>query len=199
EAVAELHHPGIVQIYELDECRGLPYFSMELMEGGNLAGLLEKGPLAPRDAAGLIEAVARAIHAAHEKGIVHRDLKPANVLLASGCPQPPLAGYIPKVADFGLAKRLGGLGTTATGQVMGTPEYMAPEQAAGRIHDISPRTDVYSLGALLYQCLAGRRPFQGGTLTEVLRQVTQDDPVPLRRLRRVHRDLETICLKCLEK
>jgi tetratricopeptide (TPR) repeat protein/tRNA A-37 threonylcarbamoyl transferase component Bud32 len=210
EAVAELHHPGIVQIYELDECRGLPYFSMELMEGGNLAALLEKGPLASREAARLIEAIARAIHAAHEKGIVHRDLKPANVLLTSGgrepsgeaqtgVSRPPLAGYIPKVADFGLAKRLGGLGTTATGQVMGTPEYMAPEQAAGRTHDISPRTDVYSLGALLYQCLTGRRPFQGGTLTEVLRQVTQDEPVPLRRLRRVHRDLETICLKCLEK
>ena len=214
EAVAELHHPGIVQIYELGECRGLPFFSMELMEGGNLATLLEKGPMAPRDAAALIEAVARAIHAAHEKGIVHRDLKPPNILLThdpasgrreppegadAGGLRPPLAGYIAKVADFGLAKRLGGLGTTATGQVMGTPEYMAPEQAAGRIHDISPRTDVYSLGALLYQCLAGRRPFQGGTLTEVLRQVVQEEPVPLRRLRRVHRDLETICLKCLEK
>ena len=161
EAVARLQHPNIVQIYEVGEHDGQPFFSLEFVDGGSLAGQLNGAPWPPREAAVLAETLARAVHAAHEQGIIHRDLKPANILLRiedqSAVRNPQSA--IPKITDFGLAKRLDDdSAQTRTGQVMGTPSYMAPEQAAGRIHDIGPPTDVYALGAILYELLTGRPP-----------------------------------------
>jgi serine/threonine protein kinase len=148
-AVARLQHPGIVQVFEIGEHEGRLFFSLELCEGGGLDRKLGGTPLAPREAAALVEQVARAVQAAHEKGIVHRDLKPGNVLFAGG--------GAPKVADFGLAKKLEEQGKTATGAVIGTPSHLAPEQAAGR-KDVAPAADVYALGAILYECLTGRPP-----------------------------------------
>jgi serine/threonine-protein kinase len=193
EAVARLQHPHIVQIHEVGEADGRPYFSLEFVEGGSLAHKLKGGALPPRQAAQLVEVVARAVHAAHQKGIVHRDLKPANILLT--------AEGSPKVTDFGLVKRLDvEQGQTQSGAVLGTPSYMAPEQASGRIHAIGPATDVYALGVLLYEMLTGRPPFRGEEKLGVLVQVVSEEPVaPSRRQPKVHRDLETICLKCLAK
>jgi serine/threonine-protein kinase len=211
-AVARLTHPNIVQIYEIGEVSGEPFFSMELVEGGSLQQKLAGTPLPGRDAAGLVEALARAVHYAHQQGVLHRDLKPANVLLAgegSAKPQaeegerPTAAACglaLPKITDFGLAKRLDvDSGHTQTGDVMGTPSYMAPEQAAGR-KDVGPAADVYALGAILYECLTGRPPFRAATVMDTLWQVMHDDPVSPRRLvRALPRDLETVCLKCLDK
>ena len=193
ETVAHLQHPHIVQIHDVGEQDGCPYFSLEFVEGSTLAQRLLKGSLSAEEAAALVETLARAMHHAHQRGIVHRDLKPSNVLLT---PE-----GTPKISDFGLAKQLeGDMGQTRSGAVMGTPSYMAPEQAAGKIHDISPRTDVYALGAILYELLAGKPPFRGRTLVETLEQVRLRDPVPPSRLRpKVPRDLETICLKALAK
>jgi WD40 repeat protein/tRNA A-37 threonylcarbamoyl transferase component Bud32 len=192
EAVAQLQHPHIVQIYETGKQAGLPFFSLEYVEGGTLAQRLRSGPLPPREAARLVETLARAVHHAHLHGIVHRDLKPGNVLLA--------AGGTPKVADFGLAKRVAqGSGLTATGAILGTPSYMAPEQAGGT-KDITPLCDVYALGALLYETVTGRPPFQAPTPVDTIMQVLGDEPVPPSRLQPgLPRDLETICLKCLQK
>jgi serine/threonine protein kinase len=192
QAVARLHHPHIVQIHEFGEHGDLPYFSMELLEGGNLAARLGAGPLPPAEAARLVETLARAVHYAHERHIVHRDLKPANVLLA--------ADGQPRITDFGLAKRLDGDdGQTRTGQVMGTASYMAPEQAEGR-KDVGPATDVYALGAILYEALTGRPPFRGETRELTIVMVLIDEPVPPARLRPdLPADLEAACLKCLEK
>jgi serine/threonine-protein kinase len=200
EAVARLQHPNIVQIYDLGEYEGRPYFSMELLEGGSLARRLGGHPLAPRQAAQLVEVLARAMDVAHRHGIVHRDLKPSNILLA-GYPDTPLAQCVPKITDFGLVKRLDGQeGLTISGTVMGTPAYMAPEQAAGRNRDIGPPCDVYGLGAILYECLTGRPPFKAPTLLGTLEQVRAVEPVPPTQLApRIPRDLETICLKCLQK
>jgi tetratricopeptide (TPR) repeat protein len=211
EAVAQLQHPNIVQVYEIGECEGRPFFSLEYLEGGSLADRLDGTPLPPRAAAELLRTLALAMHAAHERGIVHRDLKPANVLL-SLVPGPLSLegdqgqgtrdkGPIPKIADFGLAKRLGGdSGLTQTGAVLGTPSYMAPEQARGQVHTIGPAADVYALGAILYECLTGRPPFTGATSLETIQQVQSQTPVAPTRLQpQVPRDLETICLKCLEK
>jgi WD40 repeat protein len=193
EAVAGLRHPHIVQIYDIGEQGGLPYFSLEFVEGGSLEGRLDGTPWLGPPAARLMEPLARAMHAAHQKGIIHRDLKPANVLLT--------AEGTPKVTDFGLAKRLDqDSGQTRTGTIMGTPSYMAPEQASGAKADIGPAADVYALGAVLYELLTGRPPFKAVTPLDTVLQVIQGDPVPPAQLNaRVSRDLETICLKCLQK
>jgi tetratricopeptide (TPR) repeat protein len=193
EAAARLQHPNIVQIYEVGEHDGRPFFSLEFVEGGSLDRKLAAAPLANADAAALVETLARAVHVAHGHNIIHRDLKPANVLLA--------ADGTPKITDFGLAKQLDGeSGRTHSGAVLGTPSYMAPEQAEGRLPDIGPWTDVYALGAVLYEVLTGRPPFQGRSMYETLEQVRHQEPVAPRLLQpKVPVDLETICLKCLHK
>ncbi len=190
--IARLQHPNIVQIFEVGEHQGLPYFSLEFCPGGSLAQKLAGTPLPPGEAAALVERLARAMQAAHAKGVIHRDLKPANVLLAED--------GTPKVTDFGLAKRLDEAGQTATGAVLGTPSYMAPEQAAGGSQAVGPPADVYALGAILYELLTGRPPFRAATPLDTILQVVADEPVPPRRLQpTVPRDLETVCLKCLRK
>jgi serine/threonine-protein kinase len=193
EAVAKLQHPNIVQIYEVGDCDGRPYLSLEFVGGGSLAQKLNGLPIPSAQAAALMATVARAIHAAHERGIVHRDLKPANVLLTED--------GTPKITDFGLAKRLDrDSGRTRTGTIMGTPAYMAPEQAGGRSKDIGPATDVYSLGAILYELLTGQAPFRADTPLDTVLQVLDREPAPPRTLNpTVPRELEAVCLKCLEK
>jgi WD40 repeat protein len=193
EAIARLAHPNVVQVFEVGEHQGLPFFSMELCTGGSLSEKLAGNPMAASGAAQLIEQVARGVQAAHNAGVVHRDLKPANVLLA--------ADGTPKVTDFGLAKLLGSdSGITGSGAIMGTPSYMAPEQASGEMKNVGPLLDVYALGALLYECLTGRPPFKGANVADTLVQVKACEPVPVRDLiHGVPRDLETICHKCLEK
>jgi serine/threonine protein kinase len=222
EAVAKLHHPNIVQIYEVGEADGLPFFSLEFVDGGSLHDRLGKETGLPaRQAAEVVEALARAMHYAHERGVVHRDLKPANILFGcqpsangdrplepssiSGAPFGPIAdGRWPsavKITDFGLAKHLE-TDTTQTreGSILGTPSYMAPEQAEGRNKDIGPPADIYALGAILYDLLASRPPFRGETVMDTLQQVIYAEPVPPTRLQpKLARDLETICLKCLQK
>ncbi len=195
EAVARLQHPHIVQIFEVGDHEGRPYLALEYLAGGSLAKALSgtPQPQPPGEAARLVETLARAVHAAHLQGVIHRDLKPSNVLLA--------ADGTPKIVDFGLAKQLDSdSGQTDSGQVMGTPSYMSPEQAGGRVHDIGTATDVYALGAVLYELLTGRPPFNGTCVPETLEQVRTQEPVPPGRLRaKTPRDLETICLKCLHK
>ncbi len=191
EAIARLQHPNIVQIYEVGEHEGLPFFSLELCPGGSLARKLGEGPLPPKEAAALAEKLSRAMQAAHAKGVVHRDLKPGNVLMAED--------GTPKVTDFGLAKKMEEAGKTVTGAVMGTPSYVAPEQAEGR-KDVGPAADVYALGAILYQCLTGRPPFKAATSLDTIRQVVHEEPVAVSQLNaKVPCDLETICLKYLQK
>jgi WD40 repeat protein len=193
EAVARLSHPNVVQIHEVGEHGGLPFFSLEYVAGGSLADRLDGTPWPARRAAALVETLARAVQAAHARGVVHRDLKPANVLLA--------ADGTPKVTDFGLAKRLDvAKGQTQSGAVVGTPSYMAPEQATGKGKEVGPLADVYALGAILYELLTGRPPFRAETPLDTILQVATADPVPARRLQPgVPRDLETVCLKCLHK
>jgi WD40 repeat protein/tRNA A-37 threonylcarbamoyl transferase component Bud32 len=193
EAVACLRHPNIVQIYEVGEHDGLPFLSLEFMEGGSLAQKTGRTPQPPRVAAETIETLARAVHFAHSRGVIHRDLKPANVLLT--------ADGLLKVTDFGLARRLEmDAGQTKTGEVLGTPIYMAPEQAAPGPYAVGPPADVYALGAILYELLTGRPPFRGDTAWDVLAQIQSAEPAPPRRLApKTPADLETICLKCLQK
>jgi serine/threonine-protein kinase len=199
EAVARLQHPHIVPIYEVGEQDGWAYFALEFVPGGSLARHLAGRPQPAGPSARLVETLARAMEYAHSQGIVHRDLKPANVLLT--------AHGLPKISDFGLAKRLDPEpGTslprdrTLTGEVLGTPSYMAPEQTLGRPGEVGPAADVYALGAILYECLTGRPPFQAATRLDTLLQVRTEEPVPPRRLvPSVPRDLDTICRKCLQK
>jgi serine/threonine protein kinase len=197
ESVARLQHANIVQLFEVGECDDMPFFSLEFCAGGNLSQQLRSRPPSPREAAALVEKLARAIHYAHANGVLHRDLKPANVLLAS--PGRESGELIPKITDFGLAKQTDSdSDVSRSGAILGTPSYMAAEQAAGRIREVGPAADVYALGAILYQCLTGRPPFLGATSTETLDQVRHLEPVAPRLLRpKVPRDLETICLKCL--
>ena len=174
EAVARLRHPNIIQIYDIGEADGLPFVALELLEGqpGRSPG---GQPQPGRQAAELVATLARAIQVAHEAGIIHRDLKPANVLYTSD--------GVPKITDFGLAKRLDSDdGQTQSGQIMGSPSYMAPEQARGHSRDVGPAADIYALGAILYEMLTGRPPFKGATPMETVRQVIDDEPVPPSRL-----------------
>jgi WD40 repeat protein/tRNA A-37 threonylcarbamoyl transferase component Bud32 len=193
EALARLRHANIVQIYEVGESQGLPFLALEFVEGGSLADKIDGTPFPGSRAAELVEILARAMHAAHQQGVLHRDLKPANVLLT--------AEGQPKITDFGLAKKLDDTsGQTATGTILGTPSYMAPEQAQGKGAPISPAADVYALGAILYELLTGRPPFRAATPMDTILQVLSEEPVaPVRLQPKVLRDLNTICLKCLEK
>jgi predicted Ser/Thr protein kinase len=193
QAVASFQHADIVQIHDVGEADGLPYLCLEFIDGGSLADQIDGRPQDITQAALTIRILARAIHAAHLQGIVHRDLKPANILLT--------ADGRPKITDFGLAKRLGDdTDQTRSGIIVGTPDYMAPEQARGRAHDACPLVDQHALGAILYELLTGRPPFRGSTPSDTMEQVCTQEPVPPARLRpKVPRDLETICLKCLQK
>ena len=192
-SVARLRHPNVVQVYDVGESRGLPFVALELLEGGSLDARNGGNPQPEAESATLIATLARAVASAHEAGIVHRDLKPTNILFTRD--------GIPKVTDFGLAKRLDEEdGQTQSGQVMGSPSFMAPEQARGEGRDVGPLADVYSLGAILYEMLTGRPPFKGSSPLETLSLVVQAEPVPPMKLRPgLARDLETICLKCLSK
>jgi serine/threonine-protein kinase len=200
EAVARLQHPNIVQIHEVGEADGRPFIALEYVAGGSLAVRLARKSLAPLDAAHLVAALAEAMNLAHSRNLVHRDLKPGNVLLA-GDANTPIGLCQPKVTDFGLVRQLDAdSGQTLDGMVMGTPRYMAPEQAQGLAHSAGPAADVYALGAILYECLTGRPPFEGATTLETLEQVRTCEPAaPSSLNRQVSRDLETICLKCLRK
>src|SRR5262249_30327606 len=170
-----LQHPNIVQIHEIGEVNGLPFCALELVDGGSLATKLRGKPLPPREAARLVGLLAEAMHLVHSRNVIHRDLKPGNVLLT--------AEGQPKVTDFGLARQLDtDSGQTQSGAVVGTPSYMAPEQALGQAHVAGPAADVYALGAILYECLTGRPPFKGTTVLETLEQVRGQEPVPPSRL-----------------
>lgn len=214
EAVARLRHPNIVQIHDIGESEGRPHFALEFVEGGSLVNRLRGDPQPVMPTAELIEQLARAIHFAHQHHVVHRDLKPANILLVpprdsrleavpsrTGADLPAASLYgVPKLTDFGLAKRLDESSGTLSGEVVGTPSYMAPEQAAARTLLIGPSTDVYALGAILYEMLTGRPPFKGATSFDTVVQVLHEEPVRPSSLRPgLPRDLETICLKCLNK
>ena len=193
EAVAGLQHPNIVQVFDVGDLDRHPYFTMELVEGGSLAQKLGGAPQAALKSAAMVKTLADAIHTAHQKGIVHRDLKPANILLT-------LDGT-PKISDFGLARRIScDTALTEHGVALGTPSYMSPEQADGQAEAIGPATDIYALGAILYELLTGRPPFRADTPHETKRQVITSEPAPPSKLNtRIPRDLETICLKCLRK
>jgi serine/threonine protein kinase len=193
EVIANLRHPNIVAVHEVGAHDGQRYFSMDYVEGQSLAAVVRDHPLPARTAARYVKVIAEAIHYAHQQGILHRDLKPSNVLLDK-------AGN-PRITDFGLAKRLvSDSRLTATGTVLGTPSYMPPEQADGKTRRIGPSSDVYSIGAILYELLTGRPPFQAATPLDTILLVLNTEPIAPRKLNpKLSRDLETICLKCLEK
>ncbi|WP_165234154.1 WD40 repeat domain-containing serine/threonine protein kinase [Aquisphaera insulae] len=193
QAVARLHHPNIVQIRHIGEVDGLPYIELEYLEGGSLDRQLEGTPWPSRLAATLVASLARGIAEAHRAGIVHRDLKPGNILMA--------AGGTPKITDFGLAKALGAdSDLTATESILGSPSYMAPEQALGKTREVGPPADIHALGAILYELIVGRPPFRGASALETIEQVRSVEPVPPRRLvPGLPRDIETIVMTCLQK
>lgn len=192
EAIARLQHPNFVQVYEVSKHNDKPYFSLEYCAGGSLDKRLNGTPLPAQQAAKLIETLARAMHFAHSKNVIHRDLKPANVLFSED--------GTPKISDFGLAKKLDETAHTASGAIMGTPSYMAPEQAGASHDSVGPASDIYALGAILYELLTGRPPFKAANALDTMIQVVHEEPVPPRRLQpKTPRDLETICLKCIEK
>ena len=193
KAVAAIEHPNIVKIFEIGEHDGLPYFSLEYLAGGSLAKKIGGKPQPVDEAARIVEVLARAMHVAHQHKVIHRDLKPANVLFAAD-------GTL-KITDFGLVKRLeSDSGQTRSGSILGTPSYMAPEQARGESQTVGPAADQYALGAILYELLTGRPPFQGTSVLDTLDMVRSKEPVPPSQLQpKTPRDLETICLKCLEK
>ncbi|HEV2945950.1 MAG TPA: serine/threonine-protein kinase, partial [Gemmataceae bacterium] len=218
QAVANLHHPNIVEIYEFGEHEGLPYYSLEYVEGGSLARKIRGRAFPCMEAARIAEELARAIQYCHQRGIIHRDLKPSNILLQRkseirvpksenppGPPAPelgvPISEFDPKISDFGLAKVLeSDPGLTKSGMVMGTPSYMAPEQTQGRTRDIGTHTDIYALGTILYEMLTGRPPFQAENVIETMEMVGSCEPAPPSRVHaKVPRDLETICLKAMAK
>jgi WD40 repeat protein/serine/threonine protein kinase/ribosomal protein S27E len=221
-ASAHLDHPGIVPVFEVGEHEGQHFFSMGYVEGGSLAARVKDGPLPPREAASLVRQIADAVAYAHQRGIVHRDLKPANILLTrsstaftdytdSKTRTPPISESVksaksvdlssPRITDFGLAKQVQqDSSLTASGQILGTPSYMPPEQAGGHTEQVGPAADIYALGAILYCLVTGRPPFQAATVMDTLIQVLEQEPVSPRQLNAaVDRDLETICLKCLQK
>src|SRR6266850_1150161 len=193
QAVAGLTHANIVQVHDVGDLDGLPYFTMEFIQGGTLAQKLGGVPQPAREAASMMVLLARAVHAAHQGAVVHRDLKPSNILLTSD--------GTPKITDFGLARRLEtGTAVSIKAAKVGTPSYMAPEQAMGKVGAFCPSVDIYSLGAILYEMLTGRPPFKAETASETQRQLIAEEPVPPQRLnRKVPCDLQTICLKCLRK
>jgi serine/threonine protein kinase len=194
EAVARLQHPNIVQVYDLGECRGRLFLALEFVPGGSLATQLARGPLPIPEAVRLMAVVARAMHHVHQSGIVHRDLNPGNILL--------MADGTPKVGDFGLAKLLiGGRQLTRTGTVLGTPGYMAPEQADGRAKEVGAASDTHALGAILYHLLCGRPPYdEGGVMPTLLKVRSEEMPAAVRQLRpEVPAALERVCMRCLEK
>jgi len=193
EAAASLDHPNIVPVYEVGEFEGNHFFSMAFVDGSSLYQSLSQGPMKPEDAAKLMRTVSLAVQFAHDQGVIHRDLKPSNILLDRD--------GRPRISDFGLAKRITDeTGITVSGDVLGTPSFMPPEQAAGKINAVGFRSDVYSLGAILYSCLSGRPPFQSASHVDTLRQVIDCEPVALRRLNpAIPRDLETATHHCLEK
>jgi serine/threonine-protein kinase len=193
KAVAAIDHSNIVKIFEIGEHDGLPYFSLEFLPGGSLAAKIGGQPQPVDETARIVEVLARAMHVAHQHKVIHRDLKPGNVLFAAD-------GTI-KISDFGLVKRLeGDSGQTRSGSILGTPSYMAPEQARGENETVGPAADQYALGAILYDLLTGRPPFQGTSVLDTLEMVRSREPVPPSQLQpKTPRDLETICLKCLEK
>ena len=191
EAVARLQHPNIVQIYEIGAVGGRPFFTLEYIDGGTLEQHSGGKPMPWREAVRLLEMLARAVHVAHRQGIVHRDLKPSNVLLTKD--------GTPKITDFGIAKRMDAAKQTQTGKILGTPSYMSPEQAMGG-KQVGPSTDIYALGAILYDMLTGRPPFEGESTLETMVQTVQSEPVSPRALQpKLPRDLEVVTLRCLEK
>jgi serine/threonine-protein kinase len=200
EAIALVHHRSIVQIYEIGEHDGQPFIALEFVTGGSLDERTTGKIQTPRDAALLVKQLADALEVAHSNGIIHRDLKPANVLLA-GDPGAPLDQCVPKITDFGLARRFDGDSSqTSEGSVLGTPSYMSPEQAQGKQRALGPPTDIYALGAILYDLLTGEPPFRGPTILDTLRLVVETEPRPPIHLQpSLPRDLQIICMKCLEK
>ncbi|HYV37260.1 MAG TPA: serine/threonine-protein kinase [Gemmataceae bacterium] len=213
ESLAQIQHENIIRVFEINEAQGRLYFSMEFIKDGSLNQYLDGKPLPPKPAAQLVETLARAVHAAHQSGVIHRDLKPANILLAFDGSKPATDStsqaketawwerqFSPKITDFGLAKRSTDPAQTAIGAVCGTPSYMAPEQADGQANATGPATDVYSLGAILYELLTGRPPFKAATMMDTVLQLIKESAPPPRRLNKaVPLEMEAICLKCLEK
>ncbi|MCS6978294.1 MAG: protein kinase [Gemmatales bacterium] len=192
QAIARFQHPNIVQVFEIEEHEGRPFFALEYVDGGSLDNLINGTPQDPVESARWVETLARAVHYAHERQVIHRDLKPANILLTKD--------RVPKVSDFGMAKQLDEASSLTHNAIVGTPSYMAPEQADPKFGEITPLADVYGLGAILYECLTGRPPFKGPSVQGTIKQVLEQEPIAPSRLQpTIPKDLENICLQCLQK